>query len=120
VTPLQAAEIKHAKGQGVDAARIRSGGRTAGGCVLRVDGYQVAGTAEPVTPHSLRHAFAVHLLEAGTDLRTIQLLRGHSCLNTTARYLRIATSKVCATTRPLDLPPRPIPMNVQQIEPPPF
>jgi len=55
-----------------------------------------------VTPHSLRHAFAVHLLEAGTDLRTIQLLLGHRNLATTARYLRIATSKVCAAASPLD------------------
>jgi hypothetical protein len=38
----------------------------------------------------------------GTSLRTIQLLLGHRTLNTTARYLRIATSKVCATTSPLD------------------
>jgi integrase/recombinase XerD len=61
-----------------------------------------SGITRPVTPHSLRHAFAVHLLEAGTDLRTIQLLLGHRSLATTARYLRIATSKVCATTSPLD------------------
>jgi site-specific recombinase XerD len=57
---------------------------------------------KPVTPHSLRHAFAVHLLESGADLRTIQLLLGHRSLTTTSRYLRIATSKVCATASPLD------------------
>ncbi|MBM3744562.1 MAG: integrase [Acidobacteria bacterium] len=67
-----------------------------------------AGIAKPITPHSLRHAFAVHLLESGADVRTIQLLLGHRGLATTARYLRIATSKVCSTTSPLDLLPRPV------------
>jgi site-specific recombinase XerD len=66
------------------------------------------GIAKPITPHSLRHAFAVHLLESGTDVRTIQLLLGHRSLATTARYLRIATTKVCAATSPLDLLPRPL------------
>lgn len=63
---------------------------------------------KPITPHSLRHAFAVHLLERGNDIRTIQLLLGHRSLSTTQRYLRIATAKVCATTSPLDLLPQPV------------
>jgi integrase/recombinase XerD len=61
---------------------------------------------KPITPHSLRHAFATHLLEAGTDVRTIQLLMGHRGLATTARYLKIARSTVCATKSPFDLLPR--------------
>src|SRR5208282_3139140 len=79
--------------------------------------HRLSGLSKPVTPHSLRHAFAVHLLEAGTDVRTIQLLLGHRGLATTAKYLRIATSKVCATSSPLDLLPHPVPAEPKPTPP---
>lgn len=69
--------------------------------------HKLSPISKPVTPHSFRHAFAVHMLENGTDVRTIQLLLGHRSLSTTANYLRIAITKVCSATSPLDLLPRP-------------
>ncbi len=68
--------------------------------------HRASGIQKPITPHSLRHAFATHLLESGTDVRTIQLLLGHRSLATTSRYLKVATSTVCATASPFDWLPQ--------------
>jgi len=62
------------------------------------------GISPKITPHTLRHGFATHLLEAGTNVRTIQLLMGHTSLRTTADYMRVSTTEVLATKGPLDLP----------------
>ena len=66
-----------------------------------------AGITKPVTLHSLRHSFATHLLERGTDIRHIQALLGHHKLDTTARYTRVATGTISAIESPLDLLSKP-------------
>jgi integrase/recombinase XerD len=80
-TPMTPRQLRHLFHEAADAAGIKKG----------------------VTLHALRHSFATHLLERGTDIRIIQALLGHDKLDTTARYTRVATGMIAAIKSPLDL-----------------
>jgi site-specific recombinase XerD len=66
------------------------------------DGWRQAGLTKRITPHSLRHAFASYRLDNGVDTRVIQVLLGHSRIDTTARYTAVSPGKIAATSSPLD------------------
>jgi site-specific recombinase XerD len=76
---------------------------------------QMAEITKHVTPHTLRHSFATHLLEQSIDIRVIQVLLGHAKLDTTALYTRVATNTIRAVMSPLD---RLTPLRHKRDEPP--
>ena len=71
-------------------------------CGLFKEAAKAAGLRKTVPLHSLRHSFGTHLLERGTDIRVIQALLGHSKLETTARYCRVATGLIAKIESPLE------------------
>ncbi len=81
---------------------------------------EAAGIKKGVTLHALRHSFATHLLDRGTDIRKIQALLGHDKLDTTARYTRVATGMIAGIESPLDLlaQPRKKPSKHRKVQPP--
>ena len=81
------------------------------------DAWRRCGLTKRITAHTLRHSFATHLLENGTDTRIIQALLGHSRIETTAHYTQVAAHLVARTASPLDalvpLPKAKAPTNVK-------
>jgi len=75
---------------------------------------QRAGIAKHVSPHTLRHCYATHHLESGTDLRTIQLLLGHAKLEHTALYLQLSQKHLTSGANPLDAISTSSPDNIKR------
>jgi len=75
---------------------------TAVNCALK-EAVKKVGLKKRLTAHTLRHSFATHLLELGTDIRVIQELLGHKSIRTTVRYTQVSTKHIARVTSPLDV-----------------